>query len=36
MLTEGRILNSIEVPGRVLESKELAVMGLSVNKLFIL
>jgi hypothetical protein len=36
MLTEGRILNSIEIPGRVLESKGLVAMGLGVNKLFIL
>ena len=36
MLTEGRILNGIKVPVRVLESKGLAAMGLSVNKLLIL
>jgi hypothetical protein len=36
MLTEGRILNSIEIPGRVLESKGLVAMGLGVNKLLIL
>ena len=31
-----RILNGISLPGDILESNELAVMGLSVNKLLIL
>jgi hypothetical protein len=36
MLTEDRIFNSIEVPGTILKWKYFAVMGLNVNKLFIL
>jgi hypothetical protein len=36
VLTGYRILNGISLPGDILESKELAIMGLSINKLLIL
>jgi hypothetical protein len=34
-LIDDRMLNRIDVPGDILESKELRAMGLSVNKLLI-
>jgi hypothetical protein len=36
MLTGYRILNGISLPDDILGSKQLAAMGLSINKLLIL
>ncbi len=36
MLTANRILNRIDLPGDVLDSEALKVMGVCVNKLLIL